>query len=71
MQAVSSGVKDVFAYLSDVSCGSMTGEQGSYVMLCAKSSKKLTDDELETIENYVKSQTGAENVTLQITQPKK
>lgn len=71
MQAVSSGVKDVFAYLSNVSCGSMTGEQGSYVMLCAKSSKKLTDDELETIENYVKSQTGAENVTLQITQPKK
>ncbi len=62
---------DVFTYLSDISCGTMTGAEGDYILLSAKSSKKLTDEEVQTIENFIKSETGTKEVKLQITQPKK
>lgn len=68
---LSSKVTSVFTYLSDVSCGIMTGEDGEYILLCAASEKKLTTDELETIENYLLTQTGLAHARLDITQPKK
>ena len=68
---ISSKVTSVFTYLPDVSCGIMTGEDGEYILLCAASEKKLTTDELETIENYLLTQTGLAHARLDITQPKK
>ena len=71
MSELNQKLAGVFTYLSDISCGTMTNADGDYILLSAKASRKLTADELETIENYIKSETGTDSVTLQITQPKK
>ena len=71
MSELGSRLSQVFTYLSDISCGTMTSSEGDYVLLTAVSSKKLSNEELATIENYLKTETGSENVTVQITQPKK
>ncbi len=71
MSELGSRLSQVFTYLSDISCGTMTSSEGDYVLLTAVSSKKLSNEELATIENYLKTETGSEKVTVQITQPKK
>ena len=65
-----SKVQGVFTYLSDISVGIMTGESADHIQLTAVSERKLTADELKTIENYLLTETGLEQARLDITQPK-
>ena len=71
MSELDTKLTSVFTYLSDVSCGTMTSADGDYILLTASAERKLTEQERETIENFVRTETGSENVTLQISEPKK
>ncbi len=56
----------IFTKLTDVRCGLMYGENGNTVFLTGKSSLALTDEETETIKNFLKAESGVPEVELQI-----
>lgn len=61
---------EVFTYLSGIYCGTMSGDDGEYIQLTAESSRKLTDEDKQTIENFLKTETGAQEIRLTISEPK-
>ena len=71
MSELDKKIGEVFTYLSDISCGTLTNSGGDQTVLFAKAERKLTDEEIKTIENYIRNETGTEKVYLQIEQPKK
>lgn len=56
----------IFTKLTYVRCGLMSGENGSVILLTGKASAPLTDDEIETIQNFIKAESGVPDVELQI-----
>ncbi len=66
---LSEKTSDVFTKLDKVSCGLMYGENGSSLLLTAQATAPLTDDELTTIENFLKTESGVSSVTLEIQPP--
>ena len=71
MSELDKKIGEVFTYLSDISCGTLTNSGGDQAVLFAKAERKLTDEEIKTIENYIRNETGTQTVYLQIEQPKK
>ena len=64
--AVAKKAAAIFTKLSDVRCGLMFGEDKSTIVFTGKASVQLTDDEIETIRNFVKTESGVSDVELQI-----
>ena len=56
----------VFTKLTDVRCGLISGKDGNYILLLAHTSKALTGEEKKTISNFVKAESGVENIQLMI-----
>ena len=71
MSELDKKIGEVFTYLSDISCGTLPNSGGDQAVLFAKAERKLTDEEIKTIENYIRNETGTQTVYLQIEQPKK
>ncbi len=67
---LSKKAESVFTYLSDIYCGVLSSADGEYIQMTATSERKLTDEEKETIENYLKAESGEERAVLVISEPK-
>ncbi len=61
--------ESVFTKLRGVSCGIMSGANGSRVLLTGSSSAALTDDELDTISNFLKAESGLDSADIEISVP--
>ncbi len=59
----------IFTKLTDVRCGLMFGENGNTILLTGKTSEPLTADEIETIQNFLKTESGISEIELQIDSP--
>ena len=59
----------IFTKLTDVRCGLMFGENGNTILLTGKASTPLTADEIETIQNFLKTESGISEIELQIDAP--
>lgn len=59
----------IFTKLSDVRCGLMSGGNGNLILLTGKASAPLTDDEIEIIKNFLKTESGIPDIELQIDIP--
>lgn len=57
----------IFTKLSDCSCGIMSDTNGDYILLTATAEKSLTDDESNTIKNWLITESGISKAELQIT----
>lgn len=56
----------IFTKLTDVRCGLMCGENGSTILLTGTAASPLTDDETESIRNFLKTESGVSEAELQI-----
>ncbi len=59
----------IFTKLTDVRCGLMFGENGNTLLLTGKATAPLTADEIETIQNFLKTESGISEIELQIDIP--
>ncbi len=59
----------IFTKLTDVRCGLMFSENGNTLLLTGKTSAPLTADEIETIQNFLKTESGVSEIELQIDTP--
>ncbi len=66
---LSEKVAAIFTKLTDVRCGLMFGENGNTILLTGKASAPLTIDEMETIQNFLKTESGISEIELQIDTP--
>ncbi len=64
--SLSEKTASIFTKLTDVRCGIMSGENGNTILLTAKAPAPLADDELETIRNFLKIESGISEIELQI-----
>ncbi len=64
--AIAEKAAAIFTDLTDVRCGLMSGGDGDSVLLTGKSSAPLTPEQLETIRNFVKTESGLSDAELQI-----
>ena len=64
--ALSEKTAAVFTKLTDVRCGLMAGEKGNVLLLKASVSGELSEEETETIKNFLKAESGVEDVELEI-----
>lgn len=65
--SIAKKASQIFTKLADVRCGILSGDAGEIVLLTAQSSEPLSDDEVETIRNFVKTESGIGEVEFQIT----
>lgn len=56
--------ESIFAELSDCSCGITADESGEYIVLVASTNRTLTASEIQVIENWLKSESGMNEVRL-------
>ena len=63
---ISKSAPDIFTKLSDCVCGVMTGESGEYLLFAANAQEKLTPEEMQALENWLRAESGAANVEIQI-----
>lgn len=68
-EKLSADAAAIFTDLSEVSCGLMYGEEGSYILLSAQSSAPLTQDEEQTIKNYLATESGIERIEVRVAAP--
>lgn len=68
-EKLSADVAAIFTDLSEVSCGLMYEEEGSYILLSAQSSAPLTPDEEQTIKNYLATESGIERIEVRVASP--
>lgn len=59
----------IFTELTDVRCGLISGKEGDYVLLLAHAPEALSGEETERIRNFVRVESGIENVELLIDSP--
>ncbi len=59
----------IFTKLTDVRCGLMFGENGNTILLTGKAAAPLTADEIETIQNFLKTESGISEIEMQIDIP--
>ncbi len=59
----------IFTKLTDVRCGLMSGGNGNLILLTGKASAPLTDDEIEIIKHFLKTESGIPDIELQIDIP--
>ncbi len=57
----------IFTKLSDCSCGVMSNAEGKYILLSASVAAPLTQEEEQTIQNWLKTESGISHTELQIT----
>ncbi len=65
--AIAQKAEEIFAGLSDARCGLMYGKNGTTVLFEAKAPDTMPDGQLESIRNFLKVESGLEDVELQIT----
>lgn len=58
----------IFTKLSDCSCGIMSNSRGDYILLCASAGEPLQPEEEDTIQNWLRIETGLSCVELRITE---
>lgn len=56
----------IFTKLSDCGCGILWDGQGEYLYLRGTASEPLAEDEVNTIENWLRTETGMQRVTVEI-----
>ena len=54
----------IFTDLTDCSCGLIANESGEYIILSANIQKEFTDSELTILENWLKTESGINQVKL-------
>ncbi len=64
--SLSEKAASIFTKLTDVRCGIMSSGNGNTILLTAKAPAPLADDELETIRNFLKTESGISEIELQI-----
>ncbi len=64
--SVAKKASEIFTKLTDVRCGLMCGEDKNTVLLTCKTQYDLSDDEIKTIENFVKAESGTDDVEIKI-----
>ncbi|MBQ8978716.1 MAG: DUF389 domain-containing protein [Oscillospiraceae bacterium] len=58
-KALAQKAQSVFAYLTDIRCGTMTDAQGEITVLVANSEHELSAEQQQTLENWLRAETGA------------
>lgn len=58
----------IFTKLTDCSCGVMSDTNGEYILLRALCKETVSYEETETIENWLKTETGMSNASVYITE---
>ena len=59
----------IFTKLTDVKCGQVAGGEGSYLLLLARADAPLTDEETQTVRNFLREESGLLDVELLIDAP--
>lgn len=67
--AISEKTAAIFTKLTDIRCGLMFGENGNSILLTGKASAPLAAEEIETIQNFLKTESGISEIELQIDTP--
>ena len=57
----------IFTKLSDCSCGIMSDTSGEYILLTANSENALSEEEIQTIKNWLITESGVQKAELQLT----
>lgn len=65
-QGISDRAKTIFQTLDDCSCGIMSDVDGDYIMFVAETAEPLTEEEQQTLTNWLKTETGLNRVELLI-----
>ncbi len=65
-QGISDRAKTIFQKLGSCSCGMMSDADGDYIMFVAESSETLSEEEQQTLTNWLKTETGLNRVELLI-----
>ena len=63
---LSQSAAEIFKKLSDISCGIMSDGNDEYILLSGTEEKPLTDDEKETIKNWLINESGLAQAKLQL-----
>ena len=63
-QALSQKAEQIFTDLTNCSCGITGDADGEYIVLTADTKRALTDAEIQVIENWLRSESGLEQVRL-------
>lgn len=63
---LSSDASAIFTKLSDCSCGVMSDAKGEYILLIADTQADISDDEYQTIRNWLMNTSGLERAELEL-----
>ncbi len=64
--SIANKAKAIFTKLSDVKCGLMSDGTNDYILLTAYADKALTYDEIKTVENFLKTESGISDALVEI-----
>lgn len=65
-RAIAQKAETIFPKLSGCTCGKVSDAEGDAVLLIAKTEENMTDEELQIIENWLKSESGLDRVRLSL-----
>ena len=66
LQALSAAAPRIFTNLEACSVGYMSDSEGEYILLTASASEPMSAGEIETLENWLRTETGLDRVTVYI-----
>ena len=66
LQALSAAAPRIFTKLEACSVGYMSDSEGEFILLTASASEPMSAGEIETLENWLRTETGLDRVTVYI-----
>ena len=66
LQALSDAAPRIFTKLEACSVGYMSDSEGEYILLTASAAEPMSEGEIETLENWLRTETGLDRVTVYI-----
>ncbi|MCM1061926.1 MAG: DUF389 domain-containing protein [Eubacterium sp.] len=63
---LANSAEKIFTKLSDCGCGLISSKNGDYILLTANTSESLTDEEEQTIKNWLVLESGVSDIRLQL-----
>ncbi len=66
---IAANAEKIFTKLSDCGCGIMLDSAGEYILLTAYAKEELSPEELQTIQNWLSTESGLEHTELRIDTP--
>ena len=66
LQTLCDAAPRIFTKLKDCSVGYMSDSEGEYILLTASASEPMSAGEIETLENWLRTETGLDRVTVYI-----